>query len=53
MLAQSSVDNTHVEEDLGGIGNALEFFQSLVELVVVIPRQGGDPCLDFLGHGGD
>lgn len=48
VLAQGSVDDTHVEQNLGGVGNLLEVPQCLVEFIVVIPRKGGDPGFYFL-----
>lgn len=39
---------THVEENLGGIGDAVKLFQGVVELIVVVTTQGRNPCLDFL-----
>jgi len=50
VFAESGMDDTHVEEDFRGIGNVLELFQGLVELVVVVPPKGGDPRLDFLQY---
>lgn len=42
------MDYSHVEEYLGCVGHLLEFPQSLVEFIVVVPRKGGDPCFYFL-----
>lgn len=48
VLAKRGVDNAHVEQDLGGIGDLLEVLQCIVILIVVIPRECGDPGLYFL-----
>ena len=48
MLAQRGVDDAHVEEDLGCVGDLLELLQRLVELIVVVAPQGGDPGFYFL-----
>jgi hypothetical protein len=40
--------NAHVEQNLGRVCNILKLLQCVVKLVVVVPRQGGDPGLDFL-----
>lgn len=48
MLAQGSMDDTHVEEDFRGVGNGLEVAQRFVELIVVVPREGHHPCFYFL-----
>lgn len=50
VLTQSGMDYAHVEEDLGGIGDAVELLESFVELIVVVTAKGGNPCLDFLGR---
>lgn len=42
------MDDTHVEQNLGRIGNLLEISQSFVEFIVVVSREGGDPRLYFL-----
>ena len=49
MLAEGGVDDAAVEEDLGRVGDGVEVFEGLVELVVVVAGEGGDPRLDFLG----
>lgn len=51
MLAESGVDDSHVEEDLAGVGDLVEFADGIFELVVVIAGQGSNPRLDFLGTG--
>lgn len=48
VLTQGSVDNTHIEEDLGGIGDAVELLQSFVEFIVVVTAESRYPRLDFL-----
>lgn len=48
MLAQSGVDDAHVEEDLAGIANLVELGKSFVEFVVVVATQGRDPGLNLL-----
>jgi hypothetical protein len=48
MFAESSVDHAHVEEDLACVANLVELVQSVVEFIVVVPRKGGNPSLDFL-----
>lgn len=48
VLSQCGVNHAHVEEDLGCVGNWLEILQCLVELIVVVPRKGGDPAFYFL-----
>ena len=48
MLAESGMDDAHVEENLRRIGNLLELLQCLVELIIVVAPQGGDPGLYFL-----
>jgi hypothetical protein len=48
VLAKGGMNNTHIKQDLGRVGNVFKVFQRLVELVVVVPRQGGDPCLYLL-----
>lgn len=48
MLSEGGVNHAHIEENLGCIGNWLEVLQCLVELVVVVPREGGDPTFYFL-----
>lgn len=48
VLAKRGMDDAHVEQDLGGLGDPVKLLQCLVELVVVIPREGGDPGFYFL-----
>lgn len=48
MLAESGVDDTHVEEDLGGVCDLVELADSVLELIVVVAGEGSDPGLDFL-----
>lgn len=48
MLSESGMDDTDVEEDLGGVGDLVERGQRLVEFVVVIAGQGLDPGFYFL-----
>lgn len=48
MLAESGVDDAHVEQNLGRIGYCVELLQCLIELVIVVAPQGGDPGLYFL-----
>lgn len=48
MFTEGGMDDPHVEEDLGGIGDLLKLAQCLVELIVVIPPQGGNPGFYFL-----
>lgn len=48
VLTQRRMDNSHVEEDLGGVGNLFEFLQRGVEFAIVILREGRDPSLYFL-----
>jgi hypothetical protein len=48
MFAKGGVDDTAVEEDLGRVGDGIEVFQGLVEFIVVVAGEGGDPRLDFL-----
>lgn len=42
------MDDTHVEQNLGRIGNLFKVSQRFVEFIVVVPREGGDPRLYFL-----
>lgn len=48
VLAEGGVDDTHVEQDLGGVGDGLELPKRIVEFIVVVTAEGRDPCLDFL-----
>ena len=49
MLAQGSMDDTHIKENLGRIRDVVEFLQRLLEFIVVIAAQGRDPRFYFLG----
>lgn len=40
MLAESSINDTNVEENLAGLGNLLEFEDSIIKFIVVITTQG-------------
>lgn len=51
MLAEGGMDDAHVKQNLGGVCNDLKLLQCIIELVVVVPRQGGDPSLYFLVKG--
>lgn len=42
------MNHSHVEEDLGGVGNLFELLQSSIELAIVILRECRDPSLYFL-----
>lgn len=48
MLAKGGVDDAHVKQNLGGVGNLLEIAQCLIELIIVVPRERGNPCFYFL-----
>lgn len=48
MLAESGIDDAHIEQDLGRVRDLFERLQRLVELIVVVVLEGLDPCLDFL-----
>lgn len=48
VLTERGVDDAHVEQDLGGVGNGLKLPKRIVELIVVVAAEGRDPCLDFL-----
>ncbi len=48
MLAEGGVDDAHVEEDLGRVGDSVELQERLVELIVVVPAQGRYPRFYFL-----
>ena len=54
VLAECGVDDTHIEEDLAGVADLVEFIEGVVEFVVVVAGKGGDPGLDLLleRHGG-
>lgn len=42
------MDDTHIEQDLGCVGDLVEIREGFVELVVVVTAEGRDPCLNFL-----
>lgn len=48
MLAESSMDDTDVEEDLAGIMDFGKLVQRVIEFIVVVSSKGCDPSLDFL-----
>lgn len=48
MFAQRSMNDTHIEENLAGVANLVEFAQCIVEFIVVVASEGRDPSLDFL-----
>ena len=48
MLAQSGVDDAHVEENLARVGDFVELAKSIVELIVVIATKGRNPGLNLL-----
>ena len=48
VFAERGVDDAHVEQDLGRVGDGLEFPERIVKLIVVVTAEGRDPCLDFL-----
>lgn len=48
MLAESCVDDSAVEQDLGGVGDLVKTPQRLVKVLVVIGVKSLNPCLDFL-----
>lgn len=48
VLAESRIDDAHVEQDLGRVRDLLERLERLVELIVVVELEGLDPCLYFL-----
>ena len=50
MLAQCRMDDTAIEQNLGGVGDAVKRLQCLVELVVVVAGEGCHPGFDFLPH---
>lgn len=50
VLAEGSMDDTHIKEDLGGVGDLLELAQCLVELIIIVPPQGGNPRFYFLSR---
>ena len=51
VLAEGSMNNAHVEEDLARVGNLVELGNSIVELIVIVARERGNPRLDFLCGG--
>lgn len=51
VLAQGSMYDTTVEEYFRGIGYIIKSLQRLLELIVVVMPEGGDPGLDFLEQG--
>ena len=48
MFTERSVDDTHVEKDLGRVGDVVELLQRFLKFVVVIAAQGRYPRLYFL-----
>lgn len=42
------MNDTAIEQNLGGVGDAVEGLQCLVELVVVVVGEGCHPGFDFL-----
>ena len=48
VFAQRSMDDATVEEYFRGVGNIVKGLQRLLEFIVVVMPQGGDPSLDFL-----
>ena len=48
MFAQRSMNDTHVEQNLAGVANLVEFVESIVEFIVVVASEGSNPSLDFL-----
>ena len=50
MLSQRSVDDTAVEEDLGGVCDAIEDVEGFFVLLVIVVLQGQHPGFDFLFH---
>lgn len=48
MLAQRSVDDAAVEEDLGGVCNPAKDGDGVLELVVIVVSQRLNPGLDLL-----
>lgn len=49
MLSDGGVDNATVEQDLGGVGDAVEDLEGLFEFLVVVVCECLHPDLDFLG----
>jgi hypothetical protein len=48
MFAQGRMDDTAVEENLGSVGDLVKHLQCLIELIVVVAREGCHPGFDFL-----
>jgi hypothetical protein len=48
MFTQGSVDDAHVEKNLGRVRDLLEILQGFVELIVVVTAKGRNPRLNFL-----
>ena len=48
MFSQRRMNHTAIEQNLWGVGNTVEGFESLVDLVIVVLSEGGDPGFDFL-----
>lgn len=48
VLAEGSMDDTHVEENLAGIAYLFEIGERIVKLVIVVSCEGRNPCLNFL-----
>ena len=42
------MDDSAIEEDLGGIGNLIEDFQGFLIFTVLVVREGKHPRLNFL-----
>lgn len=49
MLSDGGVDDATVEQDLGGVGDAVEDLEGLFEFLVVVVCECLHPDLDFLG----
>lgn len=48
MFSQSGVDDTAIEENLRSVVDVLKTLQGLVEFIIVVVSERGDPRLDFL-----
>lgn len=48
MVSYGRIDNATVEEDFGGVGDAIKHLESFIKLLAVIVGQGLHPCLNFL-----
>lgn len=48
MLSQRRMDNTTIEQNLRGVGNAIELLQCLVKFIIIVVAEGCHPRLDFL-----